>query len=67
MKNEPALTTGTITAVVAAAIALVVAFWPGLLTDVQSDAILSLVAVVAPIIVGVVVRGKVTPYHPDEA
>jgi hypothetical protein len=58
--QEPAITAGTITALVAALLALVAAF--GLpVTPQQRDAILGLVAVVAPIAVAVLVRPQVTP------
>lgn len=59
--TEPAVTVGTITGIAAAVIALVVAFWPGLLTDVQSEAILSFVAIAAPVVAGIIIRGKVSP------
>lgn len=60
-KNEPVLSTATIVAVVSALLGLVVAFWPGAVSDVQQDAILVLVGVVAPIIVAVIARNYVTP------
>ena len=58
--NEPAITAGGITALVSALIALGAAFGMPI-TDAQKTAILSLVAIVAPIAVGLVVRGFVTP------
>lgn len=59
-QSEPALTTGTITSLVAAAVALVVAF--GLsLDDKQVIAITGFVAVVAPLVSGFVTRRQVTP------
>ena len=61
VKDEPVLSATTIVTIATAAVGLVVAFWPGLLTDQQQDAILVLVGVVAPVVVGMVVRGKVTP------
>ena len=62
MRSEPAVIVGTITAFVTAAIGLLVAF--GLdITDQQQNAILSLVAVIAPVIAGVIIRSKV--YAPD--
>lgn len=64
--TEPALTVGTITGIASAVIALVVAFWPGLLTDLQSDAILSLVAILAPVVAAIIIRGKVTPWTPED-
>jgi hypothetical protein len=58
--QEPAVTAGTLTALVAALLALVAAF--GLpVTPQQRDAILGLVAVVAPIAVALLVRPQVTP------
>lgn len=60
MKNEPVVTVATITALVAALIALVVAFGVPLTED-QKTAILSLVTVAAPIVVAVVARRHVTP------
>lgn len=60
MNREPAAVVGSITAAVSAIIALFVAF--GLdLTDEQVAAILAVVAVVAPIVSGLITRGKVTP------
>lgn len=61
VKDEPVLSATTIVTIATAAVGLVVAFWPGLLTDQQQDAILVLVGVVAPVVVGMVVRGRVTP------
>lgn len=58
--TEPSITVGNITAVAAALVALAVAFWPDLLTEDQKVAILAMVAVAAPIIVGALVRGQVT-------
>lgn len=59
-RGEPALTTSTITAVVGAAVVLLVAF--GLdLTDDQVLAISGFVAVVAPLISGFLTRRQVTP------
>lgn len=60
MNNEPAVSVGSITAAVTAVLALLVAFGLGLSDD-QKAAILGVTAVVAPFIVGAVVRGKVTP------
>lgn len=60
MKNEPALTVGTITAAVAAVLSLLVAF--GLhLSDDQQKAILAVVTIVAPLLGAVFIRGKVSP------
>lgn len=50
MKNEPILTTASITAAVSAIIALVVAFGVDL-SETQTTAILGVVAVAAPLIV----------------
>lgn len=61
VKDEPVLSATTIVTIATAVVGLVVAFWPGLLTDLQQDALLVLVGVVAPVVVGMVVRGKVTP------
>jgi FtsH-binding integral membrane protein len=59
-QSEPALTTSTITSVVAAAITLLVAF--GLsLSETQTVAITGFVAVVAPLVSGFFTRKQVTP------
>src|SRR5690606_36934868 len=64
MATEPATIVGTITAAATAIIALLVAF--GLdLSDEQQQAILGVVAVAAPVIAAVVIRGKV--YAPKTA
>lgn len=60
MKNEPVLTAASITAVVAAAIAALVAFGVSLSDD-QQKAVLALVAVLAPIVLALVARRHVTP------
>lgn len=60
MKNEPAVTVASITAVVAALIGALVAFGVNLSDD-QQKAILALVAVAGPVIAGLVTRSKVTP------
>lgn len=60
VSTEPAITVASITAVVAAVIGLLVAFGVDLSDD-QQKAILGLVAVAAPIVAGVLIRGKVTP------
>lgn len=60
-KTEPAITTGTIGAVAAAILTLVVAFQPDLLTEDQKVAILGVVAVAAPLVVALVTRPQVTP------
>ena len=58
--TEPALTAGTITSAVTAVLSLLVAFGLGL-TDDQQTAILGVVAVLAPLVVAIVTRPKVTP------
>jgi hypothetical protein len=58
--REPAVVIGTVTSVVTAVLALVVAF--GLeLTDDQRNAILGVVGAAAPIVAALLVRPKVTP------
>lgn len=60
MQNEPLITVGTITAAVTAVLTLLVAF--GLdLTEAQSTAILGVAAIVAPFVVALASRSKVTP------
>lgn len=60
MKNEPAITVASITAGFTALLALLAAF--GLpLTDEQTAAILGVVAVLAPLVVGLITRSQVTP------
>lgn len=60
MSSEPLVTVASITAGVAAIIALLVSF--GIpVTPEQQTAILGVVAVVAPIVVALVSRGSVTP------
>lgn len=60
MKNEPLVTVASITAIVGAIITALVAFGIDLSKD-QQTAILGLVTVVAPLVVALVVRSKVTP------
>ncbi len=60
MTSEPLLTTGTATAIVAAIVTLVVAFGADL-TETQTAAILGVAAVLAPLLVGLVARSRVTP------
>lgn len=62
MKSEPARIIGLITGGVTAVIALLVAFGVDL-TDEQQAAILGLVAAVAPVVAGYIIRNKV--YAPD--
>ena len=60
MSSEPLVTVASITAGVAAIIALLVSF--GIpVTPEQQTAILGVVAVVAPVVVALVARGRVTP------
>lgn len=64
MNTEPLWTVAGITAAVTALIALLTAF--GLdLTEAQSTAILGVVAVLAPTVVALVARSKVTPVNRD--
>lgn len=60
MNTEPALTVASITAAVTAALALLVSFGLNISAD-QQTAILGVVAVVAPFVVGIATRPKVTP------
>jgi len=58
--REPLLTAAGITALVSAVLGALVAF--GLdLTEDQRSAVLAIVAVLAPLAVGLTARGKVTP------
>lgn len=58
--NEPLWTVSGITAAATAVIALLVSFGLDLSAD-QQTAILGVIAVLAPVIVALVTRGKVTP------
>jgi hypothetical protein len=60
MNREPLLTIGTITSVLAAALALIVAFGVPL-TDGQVQALLGLAAALAPVAVALFARSRVTP------
>lgn len=60
MKREPVLTSASITALVSAVIALLVAFGLKLNGD-QQTAILGVVAIAAPLVVALVSRPRVTP------
>ena len=60
MKTEPVVTIASITAAVAALIALLTAFGVPLSDD-QQKAILALVAVAAPLVAAVLARRHVTP------
>lgn len=60
MSTEPAITVGTITALVAALIVVATAF--GLpLTDAQIQSLLSLTAILGPLVAALWTRGKVKP------
>ena len=60
MKYEPLISVSSIVAAATAVVALLVAFGVPLTED-QKVAILGLVGVLAPVIVALVTRGKVTP------
>lgn len=60
MNREPLITVASITAAVVAVLSLLTAFGMPL-TDDQRQAILGVVAVAAPLVVGLVARAKVTP------
>ena len=60
MKNEPAITIGTISAAVGAVIALCVAFGVPLTED-QQIAILGVVSALGPIVAAVITRRFVSP------
>ena len=60
MNREPAVTIGTITGIAAAVVALLVAFNIPLTQD-QQVAVLGVVAVLAPVLVGLLTRPRVTP------
>lgn len=60
MKNEPLVTRASITALVAAVLALLVSFGVDLSND-QRTAILGIVGVVAPLAVALVTRHRVSP------
>lgn len=65
MEHEPAITVGTVTALVAALIVVATAF--GLpLTDPQTQSLLGLTAIVGPLVAALVTRRKVTPSNPPE-
>jgi hypothetical protein len=63
MKREPVLTVASITSLVAAVLSLLVAFGLQLNGD-QQTAILGVAAIVAPIIVALFSRPRVTPVAP---
>jgi hypothetical protein len=65
MRNEPALTIGAGSAVVAATLSVVVAFGVPL-TDEQVQAILGLTAVLGPVATSILTRRRVAPHHPDQ-
>ena len=58
MKEEPAVSVGSITAAVTAVITLLVAYGADINQE-QQTAILGVVAVIAPVIVGIVTRSRV--------
>lgn len=60
MNREPLVTAATITGLIAAVIALIVAFGIDVSQE-QTAAILGLAAIVAPLVVAATTRGKVTP------
>lgn len=62
LQTEPAAIVGTITGLAAAILTALIAFGVDL-DQAQHDALLGLVAVAAPIIAGIVIRGKV--YSPN--
>lgn len=64
METEPSVIVGSLTAAATAVIALVVAFGADLTQD-QQSALLGVVAVAAPIIASIVIRGKV--WSPESA
>jgi len=59
--KEPVLNVAAVTGAATAIIALLVAFWPGLLDESQKVAILGIVGVAAPFLVAAIARGKVAP------
>lgn len=60
MQKEPVLTGATVLSLVTAIIGLLTAFGVDITAD-QKAAILTVVGIVAPIVVGLVVRSKVSP------
>ena len=60
MKNEPAITVGSVSAAVAAILALLVAFGVPL-DDAQQKAILGVVAAAGPIVAALITRNFVSP------
>ena len=60
MKNEPAITVGSVSAAVAAVLALLVAFGVPL-DDAQQKAILGVVAAAGPIVAALITRRFVSP------
>lgn len=63
--KEPAIITGTVIAIVAAALTFAQAFGFDL-TDGQQDAIKNLVAVLAPLVAALIIRGMVYSKHSVE-
>ena len=62
--REPAVVIGTVSGIVAAILALIIAFG-GSLSDDQQAAIMGVVAALAPIVSGILTRRKVTPVDSD--
>jgi ABC-type spermidine/putrescine transport system permease subunit I len=60
MNTEPAVTIGAVTTLIAAAIALLVAFGVDITED-QTKAILAFVAAAGPLASALLIRRKVTP------
>lgn len=60
MTREPAITLGMISGLVAAVLALLVAFGVGL-SDAQTGAILAVIAAAGPVLSGLLTRPRVTP------
>ena len=61
-KSEPLVTRATITSIVTAVIALLVAFGLDIPDDVQ-NAIIGVLVVLAPLVVAAITRHKVTPVY----
>jgi hypothetical protein len=60
LKSEPAVTHGVLASVVSALLALGASFGLHLSAD-QQAAVVTVVAVLAPLVAGFITRGKVTP------
>ena len=57
---EPAVTVASLIALVGTVLVLVRAFFPDLLTDIQEDAITGFFMIALPLVVGFIVRSRVT-------